>query len=152
MNDAISPTICQKLWSSKSSTMPAEAALHGILKGIHNSYHLKTTTFATRLTILSQVKCSRCGTTMEDYGIQRLRIGEVIGEWRPHPLGDMEGQSLPVQTHICPKCGKLEFTAIEQTTATLLSRRGLKECVKCGERIPIASEECPYCGAKQPSS
>jgi hypothetical protein len=26
----------------------------------------------------------------------------------------------------------------------------LKECVKCGKRIPIASEECKYCGARQP--
>jgi len=60
---------------------------------------------------MNQVKCSRCGTIMDDYGIQRLRIGEVIGEGGPHVLGDMEGQSLPVQTNICPKCGMLEFTA-----------------------------------------
>ena len=26
----------------------------------------------------------------------------------------------------------------------------LKRCVKCGKEIPIASEECPYCGSKQP--
>jgi rRNA maturation endonuclease Nob1 len=26
----------------------------------------------------------------------------------------------------------------------------LKKCVKCGKEIPIASEECPHCGAKQP--
>ena len=25
----------------------------------------------------------------------------------------------------------------------------LKKCVKCGRKIPIASEECPYCGAQQ---
>jgi len=25
----------------------------------------------------------------------------------------------------------------------------LKKCVECGEEIPVASEECPYCGAKQ---
>jgi len=25
----------------------------------------------------------------------------------------------------------------------------LKQCIKCGKEIPIASEECPYCGAKQ---
>ena len=27
----------------------------------------------------------------------------------------------------------------------------LKRCVKCGEEISIASEECPYCGVKQPN-
>jgi len=26
----------------------------------------------------------------------------------------------------------------------------LKKCVKCGVEIPIASEECPNCGHKQP--
>jgi predicted RNA-binding Zn-ribbon protein involved in translation (DUF1610 family) len=25
----------------------------------------------------------------------------------------------------------------------------LKRCVKCGMEIPIASEQCPYCGEKQ---
>ncbi len=28
-------------------------------------------------------------------------------------------------------------------------RSFLKECVKCGKDIPIASEQCPYCNAKQ---
>jgi ribosomal protein L40E len=86
---------------------------------------------------------------MEDYGIQRLRIGEVFGESSPHVLGDMEGESLPIQVHICPKCGYVEFTATEQTVARLLRRKGLKKCVECGLRIPLASEECPHCGAKQ---
>ncbi len=48
MNDAISSTICQKPWSSKSSTMPGEAALQRILKSVHNSYHLTATMSATR--------------------------------------------------------------------------------------------------------
>jgi ribosomal protein L40E len=26
----------------------------------------------------------------------------------------------------------------------------LKKCVNCGKRTPIASEECQYCGTKQP--
>jgi len=99
--------------------------------------------------MMSEVRCSRCGAIMEDYGIQRLRIGEVFGEGDPHVLGDMEGESLPIQVHICPKCGNVEFTATEQTVARLLSRKGLKKCVECGERIPLASEECPHCGAKQ---
>lgn len=29
-------------------------------------------------------------------------------------------------------------------------RKFLKKCVKCSKEIPIASEECQYCGAKQP--
>lgn len=26
----------------------------------------------------------------------------------------------------------------------------LKKCAKCGKEIPVASEECSYCGTKQP--
>ena len=26
----------------------------------------------------------------------------------------------------------------------------MKKCAKCGREIPIASEQCPYCNAKQP--
>ena len=29
-------------------------------------------------------------------------------------------------------------------------RAFLKKCVECGKEIPIASEECQYCGTKQP--
>jgi hypothetical protein len=28
----------------------------------------------------------------------------------------------------------------------------LKKCIKCGKRIPLASEECKYCGARQPDT
>jgi len=43
----------------------------------------------------------------------KVKVGEEVGEG-PHILGDMEGQSLPVQVHICPKCGTVELTATEQ--------------------------------------
>jgi ribosomal protein L40E len=88
---------------------------------------------------------------MEDYGTQKFRIGGVGGELS-YLIGDIveiEQETLPVQVHICPKCGKVEFTATEQTGARFLSRKGLKKCIKCGARIPLASEECPHCGAKQ---
>lgn len=32
------------------------------------------------------------------------------------------------------------------------SRSFLKKCVNCGKDIPIASEECQYCGTKQPQN
>ena len=78
----------------------------------------------------------------------KVKVGEVVGEG-PHILGDMEGQSLPVQVHICPKCGTVELTATEQTGARLLSRKGLKRCIECGAKIPLASEVCLHCGVKQ---
>ncbi|MGQ9507306.1 MAG: hypothetical protein ACUVTB_05540 [Candidatus Bathycorpusculaceae bacterium] len=33
---------------------------------------------------------------------------------------------------------------------TYTQKSFLKECVECGKEIPIASENCKYCGAKQP--
>jgi len=46
----------------------------------------------------------------------------------------------------CEKCGIVivDFMQIGATPKAFL-----KECVKCGKEIPIASEECPYCGGKQ---
>lgn len=88
---------------------------------------------------------------MEDFGVQKLRIGGVGGEWS-YIVGDIveiEQETLPVNVYICPKCGKIELKAAEQTRVLLLGRKGLKKCVKCGERIPLASEECQYCGATQ---
>jgi RNA polymerase subunit RPABC4/transcription elongation factor Spt4 len=100
---------------------------------------------------MSGIKCSRCGTVLEDYGIQTLRIGGIGGEWS-YIVGnvvEIEQGTLPVQIHICPKCGKIELSAVEQTAAILLSRKGFKNCLRCGKRIPLASEECQYCGAEQ---
>jgi hypothetical protein len=34
--------------------------------------------------------------------------------------------------------------------ATLTPKSFLKKCAKCGREIPIASEECEFCGASQP--
>jgi ssDNA-binding Zn-finger/Zn-ribbon topoisomerase 1 len=77
---------------------------------------------------------------MVDYGVHEFRIGGVTGRW---------SGVLPVNVCICPKCRKIEFSATEQTNSILLSRKGFKKCVKRGELIPLASEECPKCGAKQ---
>jgi DNA-directed RNA polymerase subunit RPC12/RpoP len=57
--------------------------------------------------------------------------------------------TLQVHFYICPRCGKIELEAIEPEKI-LLGRKGVKKCVNCGEKIPLASEECQYCGAKQP--
>ncbi len=100
---------------------------------------------------MSEVKCSRCGAVTEDFGVQKLRIGGVGGEWS-YLIGDVveiEQETLPVQVHICSNCGNVELMATEQTAARLLSRKGLKKCVACGEKIPLASEQCPRCGAEQ---
>jgi ribosomal protein L40E len=39
--------------------------------------------------------------------------------------------------------------AIIRYDKTMKAGEFLKKCVKCGKEIPIASEECQHCGAKQ---
>jgi len=41
--------------------------------------------------------------------------------------------------------GKLQPKPTERTPTAFM-----KKCVQCGVEIPIASEECPSCGSKQP--
>ena len=47
----------------------------------------------------------------------------------------------------CENCG----ITISDLRAPGFTPKGFqKKCVECGKDIPIASEECQYCGAKQP--
>ena len=50
----------------------------------------------------------------------------------------------------CKNCGYIEFYKSPPSIPTLYTPESfLKKCVECGKEIPIASEECPYCAAKQ---
>jgi RNA polymerase subunit RPABC4/transcription elongation factor Spt4 len=91
---------------------------------------------------------------MEDYKTRTFRIGGKGGEWAfiVGDIAEIEEEPLPIHVYICPLCGKMELFAYEQTMKILLSRQGLKKCVKCGKNIPLASEVCPYCGTKQKKS
>jgi predicted RNA-binding Zn-ribbon protein involved in translation (DUF1610 family) len=87
---------------------------------------------------------------MGDYGVQKLRLGGVGGEWSflIGDIAEVEQWTFPVHFYICPKCGKVEME-VANPENVLLSRKFLKKCVKCGEKIPLASEQCQYCGAEQ---
>jgi ribosomal protein L40E len=95
---------------------------------------------------------------------------EYMG-WAPFIIGLVKYQKLaseavPMDVYTCPKCQTVELRAdrdsdvfeniknhvpkhIKGDTGRIRSFTQ-KKCIKCGERIPLASEECPYCGAKQP--
>jgi ssDNA-binding Zn-finger/Zn-ribbon topoisomerase 1 len=47
----------------------------------------------------------------------------------------------------CENCG---IAIIDYRAPRYTPKSFLKKCVKCGKEIPIASEECSYCGTKQP--
>ncbi|MDH5482290.1 MAG: PF20097 family protein [Candidatus Bathyarchaeota archaeon] len=46
----------------------------------------------------------------------------------------------------CENCG---IAVIDYRAPGYTPKSFLKTCVKCGNEIPIASEECPYCEARQ---
>jgi hypothetical protein len=47
----------------------------------------------------------------------------------------------------CERCSIIIFDYAHDLRTP---RSFMKKCVKCRKEIPIASEECPYCRAKQP--
>ena len=47
----------------------------------------------------------------------------------------------------CENCG---IAIIDCRAPRYTPKSFLKNCVKCGKEIPIASEECQHCGTKQP--
>ena len=69
----------------------------------------------------------------------------VIGEWAE--LGE---EMLNFDVYVCSSCGEVRLSTDEKTRRMLIGKSFLKKCVSCGKEIPIASEKCQYCGAKQP--
>jgi ribosomal protein L40E len=71
----------------------------------------------------------------------------LFGEWAE--LGE---ELLSFDVYVCTKCGEIRMFADEKLKISLLRitpKAFLKKSVKCGKEIPIASEECQHCGAKQ---
>ena len=63
--------------------------------------------------------------------------------------GDIWGDD--IIPYYCENCGYIElYKEMKGTRKISRDNAFLKKCVKCGKEIPIASEECQYCGAKQP--
>jgi predicted RNA-binding Zn-ribbon protein involved in translation (DUF1610 family) len=99
-------------------------------------------------------KCCSCNVEMQFAQKVPFRIKWtrgfwklVFGEWAE--LG--EGM-LSLDVYVCPKCGLTNLYADEKAKQYLLRltpKAFLKKCVKCGRKIPTASEKCQYCGTNQ---
>ncbi|MFZ0965553.1 MAG: hypothetical protein WAN82_02880 [Candidatus Bathyarchaeia archaeon] len=97
-------------------------------------------------------KCYSCGGEMQFAHRIPFRIKGTpglyklfIGEW-----GELGEEMLNFDVYVCTSCGEIRLSVDEKTKLSLLGKSFLKKCVKCGKDIPIASEECQYCGARQP--
>jgi ribosomal protein L40E len=102
------------------------------------------------------VKCRNCGMELQSLGTIPFRIGGAGGF-----LSSSVGEDiLSLDIYFCPKCKSVEFLGTQDTQRRYedlqrkneVQRSFLKKCVKCGRLIPIASEECQFCGARQPRS
>jgi len=114
---------------------------------------------------MSEVKkCPECHGEMErgyiPIGMRGLPWSAKKHKWFADSLWQASVESLTgdtfrafvgnVEAYRCAKCklvlayyGKVEGAMRE------MPKSFLKKCVQCGKGIPIASEECQYCGAKQ---
>jgi hypothetical protein len=99
-------------------------------------------------------RCYSCNTDMQYAEKVPFRIKGtpgfwklIVGEWAE--LGE---EMLYLDVYVCPKCGEVRLTADEKAKQSLLKltpKAFLKNCAACGKAIPIASEQCPYCGQEQ---
>jgi hypothetical protein len=83
-------------------------------------------------------KCPICrGKLVKGY----FTIPRGIGGWRWDTYDNAPALK-------CERCG---IAILDYGVVTRGHTPGsfLKKCVKCGKEIPLASEECSYCGAKQ---
>jgi hypothetical protein len=93
------------------------------------------------------IRCLKCGLEMQSLGLKTFAVGEF--------LTSIEGMQFEV--YACPRCRESRLFLPDPTRVfhkTLqdsgTSKSHLKKCVKCRKNIPIASEECQFCGTKQP--
>jgi predicted RNA-binding Zn-ribbon protein involved in translation (DUF1610 family) len=99
----------------------------------------------------SSVKCPVCDVEMHLVRRLPFRVGGTGGGWKLifGELAELGEEMLPLDVYLCPKCGRVELFADEKAKEYLLRISYFKKCVKCGRQIPIASEQCSYCGAEQ---
>lgn len=95
-----------------------------------------------------------CNVEMQYLQKVPFRIKGTPGIWKLvfGELAELDEEMLYFDVYICPECGEIRLFADEKAKAVLerITPYGfLKKCVKCGKDIPVAYEECQYCGANQ---
>ncbi len=98
------------------------------------------------------IRCSNCGSIMENYGKQAFRTG-AINEAVSALVSLEWGMPIQFETCVCKKCGKVELFADD--TARKLMRGeyagdSLIKCPSCQKQYAKDIERCPYCGEMSP--
>ena len=100
-------------------------------------------------------KCPNCGGKLDKgyftaprgiyWGTKKRRLGTMVVDYMmPRISSFFILENAPALR--CEKCG---VAIIDTGKIRETPRNFVKKCVKCGKEIPIASEECSYCGTKQ---
>jgi predicted RNA-binding Zn-ribbon protein involved in translation (DUF1610 family) len=104
-------------------------------------------------------KCTACGVEMQSLGEQRFRLEEKsMVRAVLSPLWSLMDEPLMAfELYSCPNCRKVEWYLPARKIPPKIDlqetpRSFIKKCIKCGENIPLAQEECQYCGASQKRS
>jgi len=98
--------------------------------------------------------CHSCHITMQFAQKVPFRIKGTPGYWKllVGEWAELGEEMLSLDVYVCPKCGEVRLFSDEKAKQSLLRltpKTFLKKCIGCGKDIPIASEECPYCGKRQ---
>jgi DNA-directed RNA polymerase subunit RPC12/RpoP len=110
--------------------------------------------------VIVEHKCPKCGKSMAIGWIGSTGVGLVA--WREGKKMSWRKRRERLQSiwsgeclraYRCKECGificyergkQPDYKGVEGTPKGFL-----KKCINCGKDIPIAAEECSYCGAKQ---
>lgn len=94
----------------------------------------------------SAKKCPKCGGEMAE-AYRLVAHTRVLAGVSLAKKGDLMGDE--IIPYYCGKCGYIEFYKKLKPGEQPQPQGFLKKCINCGKEIPIASEECQYCGTKQ---
>jgi ssDNA-binding Zn-finger/Zn-ribbon topoisomerase 1 len=106
-------------------------------------------------TLKSVRECPICHGELEKGFLNAIR--GVFWSEKKHYLGMaaldyvMPGAIWTSETVPALKCEKCGIVISDLRAAGYTPKSFLKKCVECGKEIPIASETCSNCGAKQPT-
>lgn len=91
-------------------------------------------------------ECSKCGGQMfeADRLVAQTSVPTSISLAKK---GDIIGDR--IIPFYCGNCGYIEFYKEMKIGEHPQEQGFLMKCVQCGKQIPIASEECQFCRAKQ---
>jgi len=103
--------------------------------------------------IASIRKCPICGGELEKgflnaprgvyWSIEKRVLGTILLD-SAMPGALFTHENLPAL-----KCGNCGIAIVDWHGSEYTPKSFLKKCVECGKQIPIASEECQFCRAKQ---